>query len=68
MAVSKQTYEGCEIVIEDGAKLFIDGKLIECEQDVGGRKWSTRYLPYTQYDSQEELAKDVARNAAEFRR
>lgn len=66
MASHKETYEGCVIEIEDDTKLTINGKDIDYEHDGTENKWLSRYLPYTEYDSLLDLAKAIARHAAEF--
>ncbi len=66
MASINQSYEGSEIEIEDDTNLTIDGKHIECEHDSLSGKWSSKYLPYTHYDSLLDLARAIARDAAEF--
>ena len=68
MAVQTESHEGCRIRVEDDSQVTIDGKQIDCEFDPAAKKWSSRYLPYTQYDSLLDMAKDIARYAAEFRR
>ncbi len=66
MASHKESYEGREIELEDETKLTINGKHIDYEHDSVSNKWSSRYLPYTQYGSLLDLAKAIARHAAEF--
>ena len=67
MGSKKETYEGCEIRIEDDTQLFINQKPIEYEHDKDNKKWSSRYLPYTNYDSLIALAKAIVRDTAEFK-
>lgn len=66
MAHHKETFEGCEIEIKDDANLSINGKEINYEYDQVKNKFSTRYLPYTQYDSLLEMARAIARDTVEF--
>ncbi len=67
MSVQQQTYKGHDIKIEDGIKLFINGKKIDYFEDKEKGKWFSKHLPYTQYDSLEELAKAIAVDTAEFK-
>lgn len=66
MASHRETYKGFEIDIEDDTKLTINGKEIDYEYDNVENKWSSRYLPYTRYDSLLELAQAIARDTVEF--
>lgn len=59
------TYKNHKITIEDGV-LFIDQKEIEYEHDREQQKWSSRYLPYTQYGSLGDLAKAIIEDTVEF--
>ena len=68
MDVKQQTYEGRDIKIQDDEKLLINDKEIEYVQDKAQGKWFSKYLPYTQYDSLEALAKAIAVDTAEFKR
>ena len=54
------------IRIEDDDSLNIANKDIEYEYDPVSNKWSSRYLPYTQYDSLVELARAIASDTVEF--
>jgi len=63
---SKQTYKNCEIRIENDQRLFINQKEIEYEYDRIQNKWSSRYLPYTQYNSLDDLAKAIIVDTVEF--
>jgi hypothetical protein len=67
MSVIQQTYQGHEIKIEDDEKLTINAKEIDYMQDKALGKWFSKYLPYTQYDSLEALAKAIAVDTAEFK-
>lgn len=66
MGISQEVYENCRIQIEDGIRLFINQKEIEYEHDETNKKWSSRYLPYTQYDSLAALARAIVSDTAEF--
>ena len=67
MGSTKETYENCEIRIEDDTQLFINQKPIEYVHDKDQKKWSSRYLPYTDYDSLIALAKAIVSDTAEFK-
>ena len=67
MATYKETHEGCEIEIEDDERLTINGKHIEHEQLPPTGTWSSRYLPYTTYDSLAELGRAIVSNTSEFK-
>lgn len=62
----KEVYNECEILISETEALFINTKEIEYEHNTLDDTWSSRYLPYSQYDSLLEMAKAIAANAAEF--
>ncbi len=66
MAHHKETFANCVIEIEDDTHLSINGKVIDYEHDKDNNKWSSRYLPYTQYDSILEMAKAIAQHTVEF--
>ena len=66
MAGHKESYKGCSIVIEGDSGLTINGKDIDCEHDVGSKKWSSKYMPYSRYDTLLDLAKSIVRDSAEF--
>ena len=66
MANHKETYKACAIEIKDDVNLMINGKEIDYEHDTTKSKWSSRYLPYTKYNSLLELAREIARNTVEF--
>ena len=66
MANHKETFEGCAIEITDDDMLSINGKKIDYEQDGTKGKWSSRYLPYTNYNSLVEMARAIARDTVEF--
>jgi len=66
MANHKETFEGCAIEIKDDAMLSINGKEIDYEHDDTNNKWSSRYLPYTNYNSLLEMARAIARDTVEF--
>ncbi len=62
----KETYQGCKIDITSEAYLTINSKQIDYELDLSKKKWSSRYLPYSEYDSLSDLAKAIVSNTAEF--
>lgn len=66
MEPHKETYEGCEIEITSEAHLTINNKPIDYELDLSGKNWSSKYLPYSEYDSLSDLAKAIVSNTAEF--
>ncbi|HNO75497.1 hypothetical protein [Nitrosomonas mobilis] len=66
MAHHKEIFEGRTIEIKDGVNLSINGKEIDCHHDRVKNKFYSKYLPYTQYDSLLELAREIAKHAAEF--
>jgi hypothetical protein len=66
MAHHKETFEGCEIEIKDDINLSINGKEINYEYDQVKNKFSSKYLPYTQYDSLLEMARAIAKHTVEF--
>ncbi|PCH98005.1 MAG: hypothetical protein COB85_02350 [Bacteroidetes bacterium] len=65
MAEQKETFKGFEIVIDDNDKLTIDGASIEVAQSDEGNYY-TNYLPYTEYASLMELAKQTVDKAPGF--
>lgn len=66
MATLTETFEGCEIVIENDTNLTINGKQIDYEHQTDTDKWLTRYLPYTEYDDLISLARAIVRDTVEF--
>jgi hypothetical protein len=66
MKTHKETFKGREIEISAEGNMTINGKQIDYEFDSSMNKWSTRYLPYSQYDSLLDMAKAVARDTEEF--
>lgn len=66
MSHHQETFEGCTIEIKDDIDLTINGKVIDYEQDTAKKKFSSKYLPYTQYDSLLEMARAIARHTVEF--
>ena len=66
MAHHKEMFEGCDIEIKDDINLSINGKEIHYEHDEAKSKWSSKYLPYTQYDSLLELGRAIAQHTVEF--
>lgn len=65
MSSRQLIYKNHKITIENG-QLFIGQKEIEYEHDQVSQKWSSRYLPYTQYDSLGDLAKAIIVDTVEF--
>ena len=66
MPEQKETYKGFKIVIDDGQnKLTIDDKEIDVSEAEPG-SYITSYMPYTEYKSIMELAKQVIEKAADF--
>lgn len=66
MADHRETYAGCEILIENDTSLTINGKMIEYTHDGNKNVWFSKYLPYTDYPSLIELARAIARDTVEF--
>ncbi len=66
MATITETFDGCEIVIENDTKLTINGKYINYEYNLSTDKWMSRYLPYTNYGSLIDLARAIVRDTVEF--
>lgn len=67
MGISEEIYKNCQIHIEDGIRLYINQKEIDYDHDEDNQKWSSRYLPYTQYDSLDALARAIVSDTAEFK-
>ncbi len=66
MPSHKETLEGCTIEIQDEDNLTINGKDIQYEHDRDENKWSSKYLPYTKYNSLLEMARAIVRDTVEF--
>jgi hypothetical protein len=66
MATIKETFDNCEIIIQDDVALSINGKPIGFKKNTETGKWLSRYLPYTEYDSLLDLAKAIVRDTVEF--
>lgn len=66
MTHHKEVFEGCNIEIKDDTNLSINGKEIEYEHDERKNKWSSKYLPYTQYDTLLEMAREIVKHTVEF--
>ncbi|SNX58820.1 hypothetical protein SAMN06296273_0285 [Nitrosomonas ureae] len=66
MAHHKEVFEGCTIEIKDDTSVSINGKEIFYQHDAAKNKWSSKYLPYTQYDSLLEMARAIVRDSVEF--
>ncbi|MCK5888429.1 MAG: hypothetical protein KAG19_00635 [Methylococcales bacterium] len=65
MTTMTETFDGCEITIE-GDTVTINSRQIDCEYSNDSKKYSTSYLPYSDYSNLLTLAKDVIRNTVEF--
>ncbi len=66
MSTHKETYLECKIEIKNDSYLSINNKNIEYKYDCDNKKWSSKYLPYTQYDSLLELSKAITKHSVEF--
>ena len=66
MPAQRKTYLSRKININKNNELTINKKQIDYEHDRRERKWSSKYLPYTQYNSLLDLAKAIIRDSAEF--
>ncbi|MCH9698137.1 MAG: YggN family protein [Gammaproteobacteria bacterium] len=66
MSSTTETYQNCEIRINNNNELFINGKRIDYEFDFDSNKWLSKYLPYHDYDSLLELARAIVRDTVEF--
>ena len=66
MSAHSEIYKDCTIEITEDGQLSIDKKLIDCKYDLTEKKWYTKYLPYSQYSSQLDLAKAIIANTEEF--
>ena len=67
MPIKNVTHSGCDIQIdEDNKQLTISGKPIELIWDHVKGQWSSRHLPYSNYDTILALAKDIAEHSADF--
>ncbi|MGV8711910.1 MAG: hypothetical protein ACWA6R_05105 [Nitrosomonas sp.] len=66
MAQHTETFAGCTITIKDNTGLTINGKEIDYQHDPIKDKYSSKYLPYTLYDSLLELARAIAKHTVEF--
>lgn len=62
----KENFKGREIDISADGHLTINAKQIDYEHDAHRNKWSTRYLPYSQFDSLADMARAVAGDTEEF--
>ncbi|MCK5896643.1 MAG: hypothetical protein KAG20_07545 [Cocleimonas sp.] len=67
MHIKQQTYKGHDITIEDQERLIINSKVIDYREDKEQKKWFSKYLPYTEYDSLEALGKAIAVDTEEFK-
>ena len=66
MPEQSETHKGFKIVIDDDQdKLTIDDRQIDVSKAESGR-YITSYMPYTEYESIMDLAKQVIEKAADF--
>ncbi|MBW4491682.1 MAG: hypothetical protein KME26_00940 [Oscillatoria princeps RMCB-10] len=71
MPEERRTYKNREILIktdDSEPQLLISGKQIDVARDAASGRYSTSYLPYEDYESIEELAKDVIDYVPSFKR
>lgn len=66
MAQHTETFAGCTITITNDTELTIDGKEIDYEYDATKDKFSSKYMPYTLYNSLLELGRAIAKHSVEF--
>lgn len=66
MSAHSEIYKDCTIKIMEDGQLSIDKKPIDCNYDSAEKMWYSRYLPYSQYPSQIELAKAIIASSEEF--
>ena len=69
MPEQRENYKGKEIVIDTGddqIQVRIDGSEIEVARDEVSGRYVTSLLPYTDYSSAIDLAKDVSDNVPDF--
>ena len=69
MPEQRENYKGKEIVIDTGddqIQVRIDGSEIEVARDEDSGRYVTSLLPYTDYSSAVDLAKDVSDNVPDF--
>jgi hypothetical protein len=66
MPTITETFEACEIILENDTKLTINGKQINFEHNPDSGKWFSRYLPYTEYDSLLDMARAIIHDTVEF--
>lgn len=73
MTEKREAYKSREILIETAetdenqVRLSIDGKQIDVVRDENSGKYATYTLPYQEYSSIEDLAKDVIDYLPSFR-
>lgn len=68
MPEQRETYKGKEVVANDDATwLTIGGTQVEVSLDERSGRYQTRHLPYTDYESVLELAKQMIDNVPRFR-
>ncbi len=66
MSAHSENYKDCTIEITVDGQLTIDKKQIECFYDMKEKVWYSKYLPYSHYGSQVDLAKAIIVNTEEF--
>lgn len=67
MAKVSKDVKGLKVEIDDANNLSVAGKQIDYQHDAAAKKWSSIYLPYSHFDSLEELADAVATHTEEFK-
>jgi hypothetical protein len=66
MSAHKETYLKCKIEISEEHQLSINNKNIEYDYDDAQQKWSSKYLPYSHYDSLLDLSRAITKDTIEF--
>ncbi len=66
MTTVTETHHNKTINILDDKQLSIEGKSIPLDFDHETGKWSTHFLPYTQYDDLVTMAKQIIDDSEEF--
>ncbi len=67
MAKVSKEVKGHKVEIDDKHNLSVAGKQIDYQHDAAANKWSSSYLPYSHYDSLEDLADAIATHTEEFK-
>ena len=70
MPEQRENYKGKEIIVQTGddqiIQVRIDGNEVEVARDETSGRYVTSLLPYTDYSSAIDLAKDVSDNVPDF--